>query len=510
MIEHDNDSTLTSPVLNLGNSLGFVLGMTVLWHTDPAMIGAQWVASAGHGPITLNRFAPLFLPVDQMTALPLGHQGVSRAPTMLMFTVTGALQVLPPDSRMLIELDGVAISGPTELTPDHLERGVVLGLGGVVLLCLHRVMTLPRRGLATELIGVGSAMTRVRELVAQAAGTDLPVLLLGETGSGKEVAARAIHRLSRRRDKPMVSVNMATLSESLAAADLFGVTKGAYTGAQSQRPGLFAEAGEGTLFLDEIGDTPSTVQPMLLRVLETSEYRPLGATRNEVSRARLIAATDRRLGPDSFNQPLLRRLEALVIHIPPLRARREDMGVLIHHLLAQWQIKTGASAKLPISFITELCCYDWPGNVRQLAHVLQNAVLTCQRGEWPRLHDLAGDADRWYPVQLALTPTPVPMPVQAAPTRQAPSTLTDAQVVAALDRSGWRIRAAAVLLGISRPSLYALIESNKLIRQPDAIGLEELRAALLAADGDIDQCAAQLKTPREALRRQLKLQGLLG
>lgn len=481
------------------------------------MVGAQWVAPADMGQITLNRFSPLFLPPDQLTPLPIGHQAVSRVPIMLLLNISGGLQIVPPESRMLVELNGVAMSGPMELTADQLGRGVVLGLGGLVLLCLHRVATLPRRGLASELIGVGSAMTRVRELVAQAASTDLPVLLLGETGSGKEVAARAIHRLSKRRDKPLVSVNMATLGESLAAADLFGVTKGAYTGAQSQRPGFFAEAGEGTLFLDEIGDTPSTVQPMLLRVLETNEYRPLGATRNEISQARLIAATDRRLGPDSFNQPLLRRLEALVVHIPPLRARREDIGVLIGHLQQQWLAKTGVSAQLPFSFITELCCYDWPGNVRQLAHVLQNAVLTCQRGEWPTLANLVGEADRWYPAHLALTATATPAPphqpspvAMAVPkVRQAPSALTEQQVVAALEQAGWRIRAAASLLGISRPSLYALIEINTLIRQPDALSIDELQAALLASDGDIDQCAACLKTPREALRRHLKAQGLL-
>ncbi|MFS2021638.1 sigma 54-interacting transcriptional regulator, partial [Massilia sp. CT11-108] len=139
--------------------------------------------------------------------------------------------------------------------------------------------------------------------------------------------------------------------------------RGAYTGAQERR-GLFAEADGGTLFLDEIGNAPASVQPMLLRVLEGGDYRPLGASQDRKTTARLIAATDQDLDAAAFNQALLRRLEGFALQLPPLRARREDIGVLIVHLLQAH----GAQPVLPLELVVEIACYDWPGNIRQLGH----------------------------------------------------------------------------------------------------------------------------------------------
>jgi two-component system nitrogen regulation response regulator GlnG len=345
---------------------------------------------------------------------------------------------------------------------------------------------------------VGTAAIALRDQVRMVAPTDIPVLLLGETGTGKEIAARAIHALGQRADAPLVAVNMAALNESLAAAELFGAARGAYTGAQAERRGLFAQADGATLFLDEIGNAPASVQPMLLRVLEGGDYRPLGASEDRKASARLIAATDQDLGAAGFNQPLLRRLEGFVIQLPPLRTRREDIGVLILHLLAEH----GACPELPVELVTELACFDWPGNVRQLAHTLRRAALLVQHGGLPRLDQL-----------VRMTPTPagavhdtaaVPDAPAAAAARRKPAELGAAEVMDAMAAGGWNIQAAAKTLGISRPTLYKLLDGHPEIRWAERIPAEEIERAMRACDGDVTRCAAALRTPAESLRREVR------
>jgi two-component system nitrogen regulation response regulator GlnG len=326
------------------------------------------------------------------------------------------------------------------------------------------------------------------------------VLLLGETGTGKEIAARAIHALGQRAQSRLVAVNMAALNESLAAAELFGAVRGAYTGAQ-ERKGLFAEADGATLFLDEIGNAPPSVQPMLLRVLEGGDYRPLGASQDRRTSARLIAATDQDLDTAAFNQALLRRLEGFAIQLPPLRARREDIGVLIVHLLCAH----GAQPALPVEFVVEIACYDWPGNIRQLGHTLRRAALLVQHGGAPQLEQLvrltpapAGSAARLTPGVEAVAPA------EPATPRRKPSELDDADVLDAMAGNDWNIQAAARALGISRPTMYKLLDAHREIRWAERIPAAEIDAALAACAGDVARCAALLKTPTESLRREVR------
>ncbi|WP_460533658.1 sigma 54-interacting transcriptional regulator [Chitinimonas naiadis] len=503
--------TLPSPGASQGRAAEPLLGLTLLWHPQLERVGEQAMAVDDGQPVQLNRFMPLFRPPGTTSGLPLGERCIGREPVTLHRQVDGSVDLEIPVGRMMVEIDGEAVAGRVTLTREALADGVVLGLGGAVLLCLHWITTLPRAGEMAGLLGVSSAMLRVREQIRQVANTDLSVLLLGETGSGKELAAKAVHACSKRRDQPWVSVNMATLNESLAAADLFGAVKGAYTGAQSPRRGYFAEAGEGTLFLDEIGNAPATVQPMLLRVLETGEYRPLGAPRNEYSKARLIAATDQRLDDGSFNQPLLRRLEAFVIRMPALRERREDIGLLIVQLLAQWAAQSGSSVSFDPVFVRELCCYDWPGNVRQLSNVVKRAALALTGGDLPRFEELVGAV---MMPERSVVPSPdsaarftetAPVPVRRARL----SELSDAQLLQAMEQSAWQIRGAALALGISRPSLYKLIDAHPDIRPAERIPEAELRAALQTAAGELTVCASLLQTPSEALRRRLRALGLM-
>lgn len=496
----NSDFTLTSPLSVPMQAGAPLLALTIAWHPEPQRIGEQFLL-AGAGPLELSRYLPLFRRPDT-AALGLGYSGVSRAPLRIAPQPDGGVIIAPPDSRMVVEMNGATVTAAATLSAQQIEAGVILGLGRAVFLCLHWMRCLPQANAVDGFLGVGNAAVRARTLIRQAGATDASVLLLGETGTGKEVAARAIHALSRRAGSNMVCVNMAALNESLAAADLFGATRGAYTGAQTSRPGLFAEAQGSTLFLDEIGNTPATIQPMLLRVLESGDYRPLGATRDVQSDARLIAATDQDLYDGGFNAALVRRLESFVIHLPPLRARREDIGLLIAHLLPARE-----ASQLPAALVTQLLCHDWPGNVRQLTHVVKRVQLALRMGETPQLDELLGPRPPAHAVSAAAT-TSATAAGHPAPRRRL-ADITDDDVLQAMARNDWYIQGAADTLGVSRPSMYKLLESHPTIRPVTAIATEEITAALAASAHDVEQCAARLQTPAEALRRHLRAFKLL-
>jgi transcriptional regulator with AAA-type ATPase domain len=503
----DSDHTFTSPLSGIPYAGPPILALTVLWHPDLARIGEQYLEPDAGQAVEVSRFLPLFARPGK-DGLGLGHGGVSRQPLRLAREAGGGLSIIPPDSRMAVEVNGVELQGPAVLEPGQLDSGVVLGLGRSILLCIHWTDRLPRDNPVPGLLGVSSTAIQVRELIRTVAPTELPVLLLGETGTGKEVAARAIHALGLRAGKPLVAVNMAVMNEGLAAAELFGTTRGAYTGAQTARTGLFAEADGATLFLDEIGNTPANVQPMLLRVLESGQYRVVGGDTDRRSSARVIAATDQDLAGHDFNQALLRRLERFVIELPPLRTRREDIGVLLAHALAQAAATGGSvpAALLPFAFVSACANYDWPGNVRQLSHVLGRALLLAQGGQVPLFEALVGVRNPAHTLQPAQATAPVAAPVK----RRALDAFSDDEVVSALHNNGWQIQGAAAELGISRPSMYKLIEGHPAIRRPEAIGRDELEHALAQGGGDVERCAAALLTPAEALRRHLRGLGLLG
>jgi two-component system nitrogen regulation response regulator GlnG len=495
----DSDCTLTSPLHSALRQQPPLLALTVLWHPDLSRVGEQVFEPDPQGVMELSRFLPLFSRPGR-EGLALGHQGVSRLPLRLTRSTSGKVCLEPPASRMAVEVNGVDIDAPVVLEPAQLAAGVVLGLGRAILLCLHWSDSLPRDNPVPGMLGVGSGAARVRELVRNAAATSLPVLLLGETGTGKEVAARAVHALGARAAAPLVAVNMAVMNDALAAAELFGAAKGAYTGAEHARNGLFGEADGATLFLDEIGNTPATVQPMLLRVLESGHYRSVGGAVERHSSARVIAATDQDLSGQDFNQALLRRLESFVIEIPPLRARREDIGVLIVHFLDKARRAGEQRAALPFAFASACANYAWPGNVRQLAQVLTQAVLLAAAGEVPVFEALV----RARPG----TPAAPEASAATASKRRSLAGVGDDAVLAALHNNGWQIRGAAGELGISRPSMYKLIGAHPDIRRPETIEADEMGRALAAGDGDLVRCAALLQTPLEGLRRQLRVLGL--
>lgn len=233
----------------------------------------------------------------------------------------------------------------------------------------------------TALIGRSAPMQRVLDVLERVAPSDAPVLLTGETGTGKGAVARAIHGESPRAGKAFVSVNCAALPEALLESELFGYVKGAFTGATSDKPGLFAEANGGTLLLDEIGEMAPALQAKLLHVLETGTVRPVGATKERPVDTRIIAATHRDLRARSqagqFREDLLYRLDVVSVELPALRHRREDIPLFVQHFLAQYQDRHKASGVRAFSrpALGKLLDYRWPGNIRELAHVVERCVL---------------------------------------------------------------------------------------------------------------------------------------
>ena len=243
-----------------------------------------------------------------------------------------------------------------------------------------------------NIISTSEKFNSVLRSVEQVAVTDSTVLILGETGTGKELLARAIHSISKRSDRPLVKVNCATLPENLIESELFGHEKGAFTGATSLKIGRFELANSGTIFLDEIGDLPLGLQAKLLRVLQESEFERLGNPKTIKVNVRVIAATNRELEKGikegSFREDLFYRLNVFPIHIPPLRERKEDIPLLVKYFLKKYNAKTGKRVEIITQDVMEkLCRYHWSGNIRELENIIERAVITSKGsklilGEW--------------------------------------------------------------------------------------------------------------------------------
>ena len=247
--------------------------------------------------------------------------------------------------------------------------------------------TLRERHSLAGLIGRSQAMQRVFGIVERIARSSVPVLITGETGAGKGAVARAIHGESDRATGPFVAINCAALPDQLLESELFGHVKGSFTGATTDRAGLFADADGGTVLLDEIGEMSPALQAKLLHVLESGQVRPLGATREKAVDVRVIAATHRdlrrRITEGLFREDLLYRLEVVAIEIPALRHRRDDLPALLEHFLADARRRHPGSRVTGFArdALAVLLDYRWPGNVRELAHVVERAVLLADGAE---------------------------------------------------------------------------------------------------------------------------------
>lgn len=308
---------------------------------------------------------------------------------------------------------------------------------------LHLERALDERARFKDIVGDSDAMTQVFRLIRDYGAAQVPVLVDGETGSGKELVARAVHQASSRADRPFVAVNCAGLSDELAASQLFGHAKGSFTDAISDHQGLFRAAAGGTLFLDEIGELSPRVQASLLRVLDDRVVFPVGKAKGEPVDVRIVAATNRDLAEevqaDRFRADLFYRVRAARITLPPLRDRKEDIILLVRHFLAEQAAISGKTLHgVANETLRLLHLHDWPGNVRELRHAVAVASARA-RGEVLHPDDL--------PLEILDGAT------AAAALPQGPMA-SRLEVLEALHRSGGNRSQAAKLLGVSRATFY--------------------------------------------------------
>jgi PAS domain S-box-containing protein len=318
-----------------------------------------------------------------------------------------------------------------------------------------------------EIVGDSPALRAALEGVAQVAATDATVLLLGETGTGKELFARAIHDRSARREGPLVKVNCAAIPASLIESEFFGHERGAFTGATQRRDGRFALADRGTIFLDEIGELPLELQGKLLRVLQEGEFEPVGGARTRKVDVRVVAATNRDLEravrEGTFREDLYYRLSVFPLRLPPLRERGDDVVRIAADVAAKLARAMGKTvAPLGASDVAALRSYSWPGNVRELRNVLERAIITSRNG---RL-----ELERTLPAaDTSPQPTPAAASGEIMTERQLRQLERD-NIVKALEQSAWRIAGedgAAQRLGLSPSTLKSRIKALD-VRRPGA------------------------------------------
>jgi formate hydrogenlyase transcriptional activator len=300
-----------------------------------------------------------------------------------------------------------------------------------------------------QIIGNSPALEMVLEQVKRVAPTDSTVLIEGETGTGKELIARAIHNLSSRCGRAFIKLNCAAIPLDLLESELFGHERGAFTGAIAQKIGRFEAADKGTLFLDEVGDIPSALQPKLLRVLQEQEFERLGSNRTHQVDVRLVAATNRSLAEmvkqGEFRKDLYYRLDVFPILVPPLRARRVDIPPLVDHFVEIFGRRMGRQIDhIPRETMFALCCYDWPGNIRELQNRVERAVILSKDG---------------------VLPNPLPIPeAQDVTFSPFPTTLQEVErttILRALEDRGWVVggsEGAAAKLGLKRTTLISMME----------------------------------------------------
>ena len=308
-------------------------------------------------------------------------------------------------------------------------------------------------GCARELVARSAAMRRVVDLVERVAPTDFAVLLQGESGTGKDVVARLIHRMSKRAERPLVSLNCAAIPEHSLESELFGYERGAFSGATAPKPGFFREADGGTLLLDEIAEMSLGLQPKLLRVLQDGEFYPVGSRRAERTDTRLISASnrdlDRLVAQGRFRQDLFYRVNTVRVVLPPLRERPEDIPLLVEHFLARLRDRDQPAPKrVTAAALRKLQAHLWPGNVRELEHAVERIALVCD-GDVAEPHHL--------PPELGGGPEPPPptsAPDTSKPFKAARADFERAYFSALLAEVDGNVQRAAERAGIHRSTFY--------------------------------------------------------
>jgi PAS domain S-box-containing protein len=344
----------------------------------------------------------------------------------------------------------IPISVSTSLLID--KNGDVLG-GVEIFRDLSLVQELRKQLTASfhveDIVSNSNAMKKIFNILPQISQSDATVLIEGETGTGKELMARAIHNMGPRKDKPFMAINCGALPDTLLESELFGYKKGAFTHAVKDKPGKFALAKGGTVFLDEIGDTSQAFQVSLLRVLQEHEYIPLGGVEKEQTDVRIIAATNRNLSElmetEQFRQDLYYRVNVVRLFLPPLRQRMEDVPLLVERFISKLNLRQGKHLQgIDQAVLATLMSHTFPGNIRELENIIEHAFVLCQEGTITGEHLPA-----FLSQKQASTQQPVDDPVKAAQINM---------ISEALARNNYNRNAAAKDLGIHKSTLFRQIK----------------------------------------------------
>jgi len=321
-----------------------------------------------------------------------------------------------------------------------------------------------------DMIGESKPFRKTLQLVAEVSPTDSTVLIYGETGTGKELIARAIHASSLRKDRPLITVNCAAIPESLMESEFFGHEKGAFTGATQRREGRFSLADGGTIFLDEVGELNKELQAKLLRVLQEGEFDPVGSSQTRRTDVRVIAATNRDLSmavqEGKFRTDLYYRLNVFPINVPPLKQRNDDIRLLADHFVSKFSTRMGRRIDpLSVDRIERLKAYDWPGNVRELQNVIERGVITARQGRLNLDHALP---DRIKPENIKI-PTASEDSVKAVRTVRQLQQMERQNLMLALEKSQWRVagkEGAAQLVGMPASTFQSRMKALQIRRPP--------------------------------------------
>lgn len=505
---------------------------TLLYHPDLRRIGARATAAIDPGHAApLSRLDPEFAQPRSHERAPLRDPHVSRRPHLVTWGADDSLTITPAGPGQLF-VDGEPVDETRPFPAERLREGLLLQLSRRIVILVHAATAVPRAP-RHGLVGDSDALEEVLRSIARVADLRVPVLVRGETGVGKERVAQAIHHASPRAGGPWLAVNMAALASTTAASELFGHTKGSFTGAHHRHAGLFERAHGGTLFLDEIGDMSMDVQAMLLRALETGAILPLGDTEQRAVDVRVIAATDvdleQAVAQGRFRAPLLHRLQGYTITLPPLRQSREDIPRLLLHFLREELARVGELSRLeppadgvqpwfPRSLMVRLLQHGWPGNVRQLRNVARQLVIS-SRGSDVIVVDESLERMLEQARQAARPPSDAPRLAERrdadASTANPADDPMDRKVdedalLRALRQSRWSIGPAAATLGVSRAALYRLIERSPHVRKAADIPENELMRCHDACGGDLDAMSARLEVSKRGLTLRLRELGRSG
>ena len=511
-----DDSTLTvGPLDSLTGQTGLptVPALTIVWHPHLDRIGhiAPLTNLLELDVAHVSRSEPIFLPPGADAGEPLAHRFISKEPILDVVFKRGTFELHRVQEDQ-VEVDGQLLTAPRRVSAEDLRAGLIITLARRVVLCLHAVHFPISRSPALGLLGTSDAIEDVRRSIARLANKSTPVLLRGESGSGKELAARALHQTGSRAKGPFVAVNMGRLDRNRAAADLFGHKKGSFTGATDDQLGYFRSAAGGTVFLDEIGYVPSDVQPMLLRVLDDQEVQPVGSSQTFKVDVRIVAATDAQLekavAEQRFERPLYNRLNnAFVINLPPLRARREDIGVLLLSLLKKEVADPSELQRiqepdpkvrpwLSARDVAAVARSPLTANVRSLLGLARKLADTISDGLAADTHS---EVQKFLAADGAGTVSPSPASVETP----MPKRYSEEHLVAALERCRWNRSKAAEVLGVGRTTFYEWLDRYPELHSVLAVSERELRRRLNDLGADVERLAAELGTTTALLTRRL-------